>query len=131
MVLTNGVLLNIRSLKWCTKLTLYNKVVSNLRSRLYERNWFTSRPYHKSDCSFNWLHKIVSSSVNKNLNYESGLTYLVNWLVHFAGPNQVTLVSLKWVINRLGISYKNNVPGLGRSALILLMNQIHLFAHIP
>ena len=60
-----------------------------LRDLLHERKWFTSRLYQKLDHSNTWLGKIVNSSKNYNLNYESGLTHQGE-LVHFAGPHQFT-----------------------------------------
>ena len=75
-----------------------------LRSRLYERNWFTSRLNLKSDCSFAWLGKMVNSSKNQILNYMAPewLTS-VNW---FTSPDR--LISPKLTINGLEISYNHS-----------------------
>ena len=51
-----------------------------LRGQSYERNWFISRPYQKSECSFTWLGKIVNPSMTKKLNYASpDWIILVKW----------------------------------------------------
>ena len=50
------------------------------RGQLYERNWFTFRPYQKSDRSFTWVGGIVNSSINKALSYMSP-----DW---FTSPNR-------------------------------------------
>ena len=63
-----------------------------VRGWLYERNWFTFRPYQKLDCSFIWLGKIAHSSINKNLTYEPRLAHLSE-LVPFTRLHQLTYVS--------------------------------------
>ena len=44
----------------------------------------------KSDSSFTWLYKIINSSLNKALNYESGMAHQGE-LVYFARPCQFTI----------------------------------------
>ena len=56
-------------ISWTFQSIVYNNAATCLRGRLYEKNWFTSRPYQKSDCSFTWLGETVNSSIDKILSY--------------------------------------------------------------
>ena len=37
------------------------------RDQLYDRNWFSSRQYQKSDGSLLWIGKLVNPYINKSL----------------------------------------------------------------